>query len=91
MQAVQARPSTNSRPEPEAEIEIATGVVKWFNDNDGFGFFTFDDRTPTDIFVHIQAVERAGLSTLRKGDRFEFRIQYRHKDQKMFATHLNQI
>lgn len=85
-------PTRSSRPRKPADpIETGSGVVKWFNDKDGFGFLTFDDRAPTDIFVHIQAVERAGMTTLKKGDRFEFRIQKRHKDGKMFATHLQLI
>ena len=81
------------RPQSSDElIETGTGVVKWFNDENGFGFLTFDDRTPAiDLFVHISAVQRAGFESLKPGDRFTFRIQKRHRDGKPFASHLKLI
>ena len=52
---------------------MAKGIVKWFNPTKGFGFIQ-----PTsggkDVFVHISAVERAGLSTLNEGQNVEFEL-----------------
>ena len=50
---------------------MATGTVKWFNPTKGFGFIAPDDGT-ADVFVHISAVERAGLSTLNDGQKVSF-------------------
>lgn len=52
---------------------MATGVVKWFNPNKGFGFIQPDDKS-NDVFVHISAVERAGLNTLNEGQRVSFEL-----------------
>ena len=53
---------------------MAVGTVKWFNPAKGFGFIQPDDGGQ-DVFVHISAVERAGLPTINEGDRFEFDIE----------------
>ena len=53
---------------------MATGTVKWFNATNGFGFIQRDDGQP-DAFVHISAVERAGLTSLNEGDRLEFELE----------------
>ena len=50
------------------------GSVKWFNPTKGYGFITPDDGG-NDAFVHISAVERAGLGTLAEGQRVEFDIE----------------
>jgi CspA family cold shock protein len=50
---------------------MATGTVKWFNATKGFGFIQPDDGG-TDVFVHISAVERAGLSSLNEGQKLSF-------------------
>ncbi len=50
---------------------MASGTVKWFNTTKGFGFIQPDDGSK-DAFVHISAVERAGLSSLREGQKVEF-------------------
>ena len=50
---------------------MATGTVKWFNATKGFGFIQPDDGG-TDVFVHISAVERAGLSSLNEGQKISF-------------------
>ena len=50
---------------------MPSGTVKWFNSIKGFGFIQPDDGSK-DAFVHISAVERAGLSSLREGQKVEF-------------------
>jgi CspA family cold shock protein len=52
---------------------MATGTVKWFNPAKGYGFIKPEDGTK-DVFVHISAVERAGLETLVEGQRVSFEI-----------------
>jgi CspA family cold shock protein len=59
-------------------INMQTGIVKWFNSQKGFGFIQPDDGT-TDVFVHISAVERAGMSSLNEGQKLSFEIS---KDQR---------
>ena len=61
-------------PQRELTGEKAQGTVKFFNAMKGFGFISRDDGQP-DAFVHISAVERAGLPTINEGDRFEFDIE----------------
>jgi cold shock protein len=53
---------------------MATGTVKWFNSTKGFGFIEPDDGG-NDAFVHISAVERAGLSTLNEGQKISYEVQ----------------
>ena len=53
---------------------MATGTVKWFNPVKGFGFIQ-PDEGGDDAFVHISAVERAGLSTLQEGQKVNFELQ----------------
>ncbi len=52
---------------------MATGTVKWFNPNKGYGFIQPGDGS-RDAFVHISAVERAGLSSLEEGQKVEFEL-----------------
>ncbi|WP_316747940.1 cold-shock protein [Sphingomonas sp. A2-49] len=61
-------------PQRQLTGEKATGTVKFFNAMKGFGFIQRDDGQP-DAFVHISAVERAGMSTLNEGDKLEFEIE----------------
>ncbi len=50
-----------------------TGKVKWFNNAKGYGFIEPGDGTK-DVFVHISAVERAGMQSLREGQKVEFEL-----------------
>ncbi len=52
---------------------MSTGTVKWFNPTKGYGFIEPEDGGK-DVFVHISAVERAGLSTLREGQKIDFEV-----------------
>ena len=52
---------------------MANGTVKWFNATKGFGFIQ-PDTGSKDVFVHISAVEKAGLSDLREGDKVTFDV-----------------
>jgi CspA family cold shock protein len=52
---------------------VATGTVKWFNSTKGFGFIQ-PDAGGKDVFVHISAVERAGLSSLNEGAKVSYEI-----------------
>ena len=53
---------------------MSTGTVKWFNPTKGFGFIQPEEGGP-DVFVHISAVEKAGLRSLNEGQRVEFELQ----------------
>ena len=53
---------------------MTTGTVKWFNSAKGFGFIEPEDGSK-DAFVHISAVERAGLSTLNEGQKVSFDLE----------------
>ena len=53
---------------------MATGTVKWFNPTKGFGFIT-PDQGGGDAFVHISAVERAGMSTLQEGQKLSYDLE----------------
>lgn len=52
---------------------MATGTVKWFNATKGFGFIQ-PDEGGNDVFVHISAVERAGMSNLNEGQKVSFEV-----------------
>ena len=51
--------------------DVATGIVKWFNATKGYGFIQ-PDKGGKDVFVHISAVERAGLSSLNEGAKVSY-------------------
>ncbi len=66
---------------------MTTGTVKWFDAQKGFGFIQPDDGGK-DAFVHISAVERAGMNDLREGQKLEFELVSDRKSGKMSADHL---
>ncbi|ABR64186.1 cold-shock protein [Sinorhizobium medicae] len=66
---------------------MATGTVKWFNATKGFGFIQPDDGSP-DVFVHISAVERAGLQDLKDGQKITYELVKDRKSGKMSADNL---
>ena len=68
---------------------MATGTVKWFNASKGFGFIQPDDGSK-DVFVHISAVEGAGLSTLNEGQKVQFEL-VKGKDGKTSAGNLKSV
>jgi CspA family cold shock protein len=55
------------------ESLVPTGKVKWFNASKGFGFIQADDGSK-DVFVHVSAVEKAGLSTLNEGQKVGYEL-----------------
>ncbi|MGK2910886.1 MAG: cold-shock protein, partial [Sphingobium sp.] len=61
-------------PQRQLTGERASGTVKFFNAMKGFGFIQRDDGQP-DAFVHISAVERAGMASLNEGDRLDFELE----------------
>jgi CspA family cold shock protein len=67
---------------------MATGTVKWFNSTKGFGFIQ-PDNGGQDVFVHISAVERAGLSNLVEGQKINFEIEQDRKTGKSSAGSLS--
>lgn len=67
---------------------MATGTVKWFNSKKGFGFITPDDGG-ADIFVHISAVQAAGMRTLNEGAQIGYELM--SERGKTVAGNLKQI
>jgi cold shock protein len=66
---------------------MATGTVKWFNSQKGFGFIQPDDSGP-DIFVHISAVERAGMMGLNEGQKISYEAMVDRRSGKFSADEL---
>jgi CspA family cold shock protein len=65
---------------------MSVGTVKWFNPTKGYGFIAPDDGQK-DVFVHISAVERSGLGSLREGQRVSFELE-RGQQGKVAAVNL---
>jgi CspA family cold shock protein len=70
------------------EEKMATGTVKWFNGQKGFGFIEPSDGSK-DVFVHISAVERAGLSGLNEGQKVQFELKTDKMRGKVSAENLS--
>ena len=68
---------------------MSKGTVKWFNGQKGFGFIQPDDGSK-DVFVHISALERAGLSNLNEGQQVTFDVQ-RGQQGKTSAINLQAV
>lgn len=66
---------------------MATGTVKWFNTTKGFGFIQ-PDQGGTDVFVHISAVQRAGLTTLDEGQKVTYEIVQDRRSGRSSADNL---
>ena len=69
---------------------MSTGTVKWFNAQKGFGFIQPDDGGK-DAFVHISAVERAGLNGLNEGQKVQFDLVSDRRTGKMSADNLRPV
>lgn len=70
--------------------EQTTGTVKWFNELKGFGFIE-PNNGGGDVFVHISAVERAGMRTLREGQQINFDLERDPKKGKENAANLREV
>jgi len=66
------------------------GTVKWFNNQKGFGFIA-PDGGDKDVFVHISAVERAGMSTLNEGQKISFDVVTDRRTGKSAADNLRAL
>ncbi len=69
------------------EVSMTQGTVKWFNDQKGFGFIQPDDGSK-DVFVHISAVERAGMRSLSEGQKVSYEIVADRRTGKSSADNL---
>ena len=66
---------------------MATGTVKWFNDQKGYGFIQ-PDSGGKDVFVHVSAVERAGLRGLAEGQKISYEVEADRRSGKESAVDL---
>ena len=66
---------------------MATGTVKWFNTTKGYGFIRPDDGG-ADVFLHITAVERAGMPAPAEGQKLDYELQQDPKRGRVFAANV---
>jgi CspA family cold shock protein len=88
IQEGETRLAATQRTQLKECSKMATGTVKWFNATKGFGFIQPDDGGQ-DVFVHISAVERAGLSNLVEGQKISFEIERDRRTGKSAAGSLS--
>ena len=69
---------------------MATGTVKWFNTEKGYGFIQ-PDQGGKDVFVHISAVERAGMRTLNEGQKVSYELETDRRSGKQSADQLRAL
>ncbi|SFF27416.1 cold-shock protein [Methylobacterium sp. 13MFTsu3.1M2] len=69
---------------------MSIGTVKWFNDTKGFGFIQPDDGGK-DVFVHISAVERAGMRNLAEGQKISYEMESDRRTGKQSAGNLQAV
>jgi len=69
---------------------MATGTVKFFNMGKGFGFIRPDDGA-SDVFVHISAVERSGMSSIAEGQKLKFEVVRDNRSGKSAAANLQAL
>lgn len=69
---------------------MSTGTVKWFNSQKGFGFIQPEDGSK-DVFVHISAVERAGMRALNEGQKISYDVVADRKTGKSSADNLRTV
>jgi CspA family cold shock protein len=74
----------------QKELVMSQGTVKWFNGQKGFGFIQPDDGSK-DVFVHVSAVERAGMHSLNEGQKISYDIVADRKSGKSSADNLRAI
>ena len=81
--------ATSREATPFVELVMTTGIVKFFNTTKGFGFIQPEDGSK-DVFVHISAVERAGLGTLTENQKVSFDLE-RGQNGKVSAVNLKAV
>lgn len=80
----------NTNRELSQGAHMATGTVKWFNSVKGFGFIQPEDGT-ADVFVHISAVERAGIGNLHEGQKLSYEVERDPRKGKSSAVNLRAL
>jgi CspA family cold shock protein len=71
-------------------MTTTTGTVKWFNNQKGFGFIQ-PENGGNDVFVHINDVERAGMHTLKEGQKISYELKHDPKKGKDSAANLKEV